>query len=256
MRFDWLTFALQTINFVVLVWLLRRFLYQPVLSLIDARKAEIQTQYDKAEVIEAQAKARLQETESERAGIAAEREQMLKRAAEEGDEAARTRVARADQEASAFLDSARKTLAAERAAALIEARRAALDLGSDIARRLLAGMPVKLQAEAWLEQVEQRLAALTKTERDRLTSQSSDGATATVATAVPLPEDIMEEWRERLLRALGDHLVIAFKSDPELAAGVELYFPTSILRFSLRSELAALRSEIEAGEQNHDDARR
>ena len=34
MRFDWWTLALQTVNFAVLVWLLHRFLYRPVLRMI------------------------------------------------------------------------------------------------------------------------------------------------------------------------------------------------------------------------------
>ena len=41
MHLDWWTIALQTINFAILVWLLHRFLYKPVLRMIDARKAEI-----------------------------------------------------------------------------------------------------------------------------------------------------------------------------------------------------------------------
>jgi len=43
MHFDWSTFALQTANFAILVWLLHRFLYRPVLRLLDARRAEIDT---------------------------------------------------------------------------------------------------------------------------------------------------------------------------------------------------------------------
>ena len=49
MHLDWWTIGLQTVNFAVLVWLLHRFLYKPVLGVIDARKAELQRQYDDAE---------------------------------------------------------------------------------------------------------------------------------------------------------------------------------------------------------------
>jgi len=35
MHFDWSTFALQTVNFAILVWLLHRFLYRPVLRLLE-----------------------------------------------------------------------------------------------------------------------------------------------------------------------------------------------------------------------------
>lgn len=41
MSIDWLTVAAQLVNFMVLVWLLKRFLYRPILDGIDAREAEI-----------------------------------------------------------------------------------------------------------------------------------------------------------------------------------------------------------------------
>ena len=40
MDFDWTTFALEVLNFLVLVWLLKRFFYRPVLAAIEARRAE------------------------------------------------------------------------------------------------------------------------------------------------------------------------------------------------------------------------
>ena len=41
MLIDWFTVGAQALNFVVLVWLLRRFLYKPVLNAIDAREKRI-----------------------------------------------------------------------------------------------------------------------------------------------------------------------------------------------------------------------
>jgi len=52
MHFDWSTFALQTVNFAILVWLLHRFLYRPVLRLLDARRAEIDKQYAESHMAE------------------------------------------------------------------------------------------------------------------------------------------------------------------------------------------------------------
>ena len=46
MHLDWWTIGLQTVNFAILVWLLHRFLYKPVLAMIDARKAEVRRQFD------------------------------------------------------------------------------------------------------------------------------------------------------------------------------------------------------------------
>src|SRR5271165_5845351 len=42
MNFDLTTFILEIINFLVLLWLLQRFLYKPVLKVINERQATIE----------------------------------------------------------------------------------------------------------------------------------------------------------------------------------------------------------------------
>lgn len=49
MSFDWSTFILEIINFLVLVWLLRHFLYRPVLSMIEQRQRAVQKTLDDAQ---------------------------------------------------------------------------------------------------------------------------------------------------------------------------------------------------------------
>ena len=244
MHFDWSTLALQTVNFAILVWLLHRFLYRPVLRLLDARRAEIDKQYAEAHMAEAKAKDELAALEAERGGIAAERAAALEQASAQAAEAAVARRAQAEREAAELLDAARKALAAERDLALAEARRAALDLGTDIAGRLLAEMPMKLRAEAWLARIEEHLAAMPQTERDALAQQLVDGAELTVVTASALPSETAEAWRARLHCTLGDRISIGFGTDRHLVAGAELHFPSAVLRFSWQSALAAMRAEV------------
>jgi F-type H+-transporting ATPase subunit b len=246
MHFGWSTFALQTVNFAILVWLLHRFLYRPVLRLIDARRAEIDKQYAAAHSVEAKAKEQLAAMAAERAGIAAERAAALKEAAAEAEAAAAARRARAEGEAAALLDGARKTLAVEREHALAEARRAALDLGTELAGRLLAEIPTKLRAEAWIERIEQYLAGLPKPELDALARQLPDSVHLMVVSASALSAETTQNWRSRLKQALGDRIAIDFAVDPKLVAGAELHFPTAVVRFSWQGALSAMRTEIEA----------
>ena len=244
MHFDWSTLALQTVNFAILVWLLHRFLYRPVLRLLDARRAEIDKQYAEAHMAEAKAKDELAALEAERDGIAAERAAALEQASAQAAEAAAARRAQAEREATELLDDTRKALAAERGVALAEARRAALDLGTDIAGRLLAEVSMKLRAEAWLARLEEHLAALPQTEKETLRQQLVDGAHLTVVTASELPAETAEAWRTRLRRSLGDQVAVSFGTDRQLVAGAELHFPSAVLRFSWQSALAAMRAEI------------
>jgi len=55
MLIDWFTVAAQAVNFLVLVWLLKRFLYKPVLAAIDEREKRIAAQLLDAEKKKAEA---------------------------------------------------------------------------------------------------------------------------------------------------------------------------------------------------------
>ena len=48
MLIDWFTVAAQVANFLILVWLLKRFLYKPVLTAIDEREKRIADQLQEA----------------------------------------------------------------------------------------------------------------------------------------------------------------------------------------------------------------
>jgi F-type H+-transporting ATPase subunit b len=243
MQLDGWTIALQTVNFAILVWLLHRFLYRPVLRLIDQRQAELRRQYAAAQAAEDAAKAEATRIAEARAAIAAEREAALKSAAAEAQQAAEARRTQAEREAQTLIDGARKTLASERERALAEARAAAVDLGAAFAQRLLAEMPAELRAEAWLERIEQHVAALPEGERATLMRQLADGTPLTVVTAAALSPATAMAWRGRLAQALGAGVAVRFAADQALIAGAELHFPTAVLRFSWQDALASLRSE-------------
>jgi F-type H+-transporting ATPase subunit b len=248
MQFDWWTLALQTVNFLILVWLLHRFLYKPVLGIVDARRAEIDAQYADARKVEAKAQAELSEIESERAGIVSERVAALKTAAGEAEAASTARRAKAEAEAAALLDQTRKSLAKERTAAVIEARRSASDLALTIAQKLLEQFPAKLRAEAWLSRIEEYLADLSPDQRVDIAGQADGGGRLRIVSAVALPDSVKAKWRDSLYRKFHAGLPIDFNVDPELIAGVELHFPHALLRFSWRSVIDSMQTEIEGRE--------
>lgn len=55
MLIDWFTIGAQIINFLVLIWLLKRFLYRPILDAIDTREQRIATILNEAEAMKAAA---------------------------------------------------------------------------------------------------------------------------------------------------------------------------------------------------------
>ena len=57
MALDWMTFVLELINFLVLIWILNRFLYRPLMNVIAQRKAAIHKTLSDAEVTRSAAQA-------------------------------------------------------------------------------------------------------------------------------------------------------------------------------------------------------
>lgn len=250
MHIDGWTLLLQTVNFTVLVWLLQRFLYRPILRLIDARKLEVQRQFEAAKAVAEQAKAQLAAAQSANASLAAQREASVSAAAAQAQEAARVVHAQAEREARALVDSARASVLAERERLLEEARRVALDLGAEYARRLLAEVPIALRAEAWIERIEQHLKALASSQLESLARDLQNGGAVTVITASALPGAAQDDWSRRLSAILGQGRIV-FEVNPELVAGAELRFPTAVLSFSWQSALAALRSQVSGNVRPH-----
>lgn len=86
MSIDWITVAAQIANFLVLVWLLKRFLYRPILDGIDAREVEIAQRMHEAVQVKEQAQAVKQEYQNQERALNLAQSDMaetIRRAAEE-----------------------------------------------------------------------------------------------------------------------------------------------------------------------------
>ncbi|MGO2137080.1 MAG: F0F1 ATP synthase subunit B family protein, partial [Marinobacter sp.] len=86
MSIDWITVFAQIANFLVLVWLLKRFLYRPILDGIDAREAEIT--HRMAEAGEAEKKAQAVEADfrQQKQQLLSDQDAVLKRALTESED--------------------------------------------------------------------------------------------------------------------------------------------------------------------------
>jgi F0F1-type ATP synthase membrane subunit b/b' len=244
MRLDAWTLALQAINFLVLVVLLQRFLYRPVTraiarrkeqtekALADAATAKAAADGEQARLVTANAKllgARDKLLEDARAEIEAERQRAI--------EAARAEVA-------VVHENARKELVAEQAEARTELRRHAVELALELSSSILRASASPVVTEALLEQVAERLATLPADELGRLRDQAASDRGLEVVTAPALAPGAEAQLRERLVDRLGPGAHVAFASDDQLIAGVELRFPTTVISLSWRDALQRAREEL------------
>lgn len=86
MSIDWVTVLAQIANFLVLLWLLKRFLYRPILDGIDAREAEISKRIADAEQAQQDAKAAESQYVKQRAQLVSEQDALLEKAMQATEE--------------------------------------------------------------------------------------------------------------------------------------------------------------------------
>ena len=77
MHIDGWTILLQAVNFLILVWLLRRFLYRPVLAVIAERQAATERARNEAEAARQAAEDARRALEDQRAALPAERDRLI-----------------------------------------------------------------------------------------------------------------------------------------------------------------------------------
>ncbi len=247
MRIDLWTLVLQGINFLVLVWLLQRFLYKPVRAVIAKRKELAQAAFVEAETAKKEADATRSALEADRAKLATERESVLNEAHKAMAAEREKLIEDAKRNAERVVGEGRAAIVAEREAALNGLRKEVASLASDLAGRLLAETGVAADGDALLAAVAGRIASLPADERASLVRElTAEGARLTIVTAAPLADDVAGRWRARLAEALGEVGEIAFETDAELIGGAELRFPHAVMRLSWQDWLAKARAALAA----------
>jgi F-type H+-transporting ATPase subunit b len=234
MQIDWWTLALQTINVLVLVWILGRFFFQPVSAMIAARQKATAAALEQARATRAAAETDRQKARDEAARLAADRATALQEAAAEAarEKAALTAAARteADQmRAAVAADIARQRQEEAVAEAARESR-----LAVDIAAKVLARLPPEARVGGFIAGLANAVAGLSESARAAI---SADGAPIRLRAAAPLSASEAAACREALVKVIGHPVEIAVEVDPNLLAGLELEAPHAVVRNSFRADL-------------------
>ncbi len=238
MQIDGWTLALQAVNFLILIWLLRRFLYKPVKEIIEKRKALAEQAFVESARAKEDAEAARKRFEDGRAHLTQERQEMLKKVDEELERERGDVMDEARRQADRLLESARAAVAEERQAAIAEIRAQATELAVDLASTLLSKSGSGTLNDIFLDRIEKHLRDLSESERERLKNDSAvDGAQLTVVTATPLAVTDQDRWRRRLGACLSQAERAEFATDPDIIGGAELRFPHSVIKFTWADQL-------------------
>ena len=225
MLIDWFTVAAQIANFAILVWILKRFLYRPVLDAMAAREKRVRETVaaaDRQKAVAEEESSRLREQQD---AFARQKEDLLKKAREEASATRDELLAQARKEADASQAQRRNSLDRDWQEFHAELTQRTQGEALAVARQALRELADAEIEERMVAAFLKKLTALDGDAKAQLQAAASGSARPLVVrSGFTLAAPI----RERLQQALHDQFATRseaqFETRPGLIAGIEVAF--------------------------------
>lgn len=241
MRIDWWTLAFQTVNVLVLVWLLSRFLFKPVSKIMTERQQAAAALIQDASTARDAAERDRKQAAEQTAALDAFRLQRLGEITTEAELLKTSLVATARTEAAAIRAAAANEIALLRKKAAREDAARATGFAAEIASRLLSRLPPRALVEGFIGPLAHAVSELPNEVRQQLGEQSDP---LHLLAPRPLSDDELAQCRAALADALGHETPLQIEENPILIAGLELVAPHVIVRNSFRHDIETLKAEL------------
>lgn len=245
MLIDWFTVVAQALNFLILVWLMKRFLYKPILHAIDQREKLIAKKLADADATQSDAQKERDEFQHKNETF--------------------------DQQRAALMSKAMDEVKVERQRLLDEARQAADDLSADrqeslkndaknlnqaimhrtqqevfaIARKALTDLAGTTLEEQMLDLFVLKLKSIKEEEREQLTAAiKATQNPVVVRTASDLSAALSASAERAIKVNFGIENQIRFETAPEIISGIELVSDGYKVAWSIADYLKSMENGI------------
>lgn len=235
MTLDWRVVLFEAINFLVLVAILRRFLFAPIRDVVRRRKEETDRRDQEVSAREAATAALRAELEAKLSALAAEAERTRHEARVAAAEEADTVLAAARREREALLRHAAEEASAARARTLRTLRDEVLSVAVEAAGRIVTGVGQPALVESFARLGAERLRA----------AGLAPGTAVQVAVS---PDGDLEQVRHALAAVLGEG-TLTLCHDPTVRGGVRLVARDLEVDASAGASLADWLLELEPAER-------
>ena len=247
MLIDWFTVGAQAVNFIILVWLLKRFLYKPILNAVDAREKRIAAELAAAGAREAEALKSRDEFDQKNKQFDQDRGALMAKAELE-IKAEHERLSDDARKAAKDLLSAQRAAARDDATAFMDQMmRLAAGEVFDVARRALGDLASMTLEERLGEIFTRRLREMRPDGKQLLgVALTAPHAAAVVRSRFSLAAQERASIQNALNETFAADIHLTFETAPEGICGIELTAGGQKLSWGIEGYLAALEEKAKA----------
>lgn len=234
-------FLVQLVNFLIILVVLRAWVYTPILGLLEKRRATIAKGLEDARIA-ADARANAEQQASKIVAEAqAKASQMVKEASERAEHATRDIRAAAEADAVKIRENAAGDAQQERTRILGDLRGQVAALAIAATQKLLNESLDEKRQRSLLEEFFSGVKAGKVTV---LEGASLSGASAEVTSALPLTESEQDAVKRDVLAKVGGEATVAFRVDPSILGGLVVRVGDKVIDGSVAGQLSNLRETL------------
>lgn len=238
MELNWSTFILEIINFLILIWILKRFFYKPILEVITRRRAGIektladaQSLHNEANALQKQYENRLTNWDQERQAARQTLDEEIQVERERQMSALQTKLEE-EREKARFV--AQRQLEASR----LQSEKMALLQGAQFAAKLLTAVSGPELERRLIDLSLNELSSLSTEQLSKLQDASGKSPEHIIVTSAhPLDKDNHQALEHALHQSIAVSGPVHYAQDKALLAGIRINVGAWILRANLQDEL-------------------
>ncbi len=245
MQIDWFTVIAQILNFLLLVWLLKRFLYKPVLKAIDEREGKIASQIKDAEAKEKTAKKEQAEFSRKNETFDKQKKGLMDKAVAETNEERQKLLEVARNDATELRTKLEKSLKEMQENLNRDLAEKTQHEVFEIARKTLTDLASVSLEEQSANIFIKRINELKKEEKKQFTDAFKPGSNPVlVQSAFELPKKQQTDIKNAVNEILGPETSFQFKTTPGIISGIELTSNGYKMAWSISEYLNSLQKSI------------
>jgi len=246
MLIDWFTVGAQTLNFLILVWLMKRFLYKPIRHAIDEREKRIAAELSSADKIKVEAQQERDEFKHKNKALDQQRVALLNKATDEAKIEGQRLLDQAHKAADALSVKRTETLRKDADTLSQDIRQRTQQEVFAIARKALTDLATVSLEERMGEVFTRRLREMDGPAKTGLAQALKTAADpALVRSAFDLPEEQRAAIQNALNETFSAQIHVRFETAPDLISGIELSTNGQKVAWSIADYITSLEMGID-----------
>jgi F-type H+-transporting ATPase subunit b len=240
MHIDWFVFFSQIVNLLILMFLLKKFLFRRIIGAMDAREAKIGAVFTEAEQSRQEAQAAAENHRNKLRELEAGTEQMLDKSRQDAEAYHEKLLEKAREEVDFLKARWMEALRSERANFLQELRRLAGHQIYSVSRRVLKDLAGLDLEERIVEVLIERMEAMDEQERKKFQGPTEKGGSIVISCAFEIPPATQARLDDVLRRFFPGIIGIVYERSDDVLSGCELRSNGHKIAWSVKDYLDSL----------------